>query len=247
MRKIGVLGGMGPEATIFFMQKMVDAVQARDDADHIPLLVDNNTQVPSRIKAILEGTGDDPGPVLADMAKRLVSGGADALVMPCNTAHYYAPQIVAATDAPFLNMVDLSCAYAAGLVPNAKVGLLGSPALAQVGVFEPALNTAGLSAVYAKDQARALATIRSIKAQGPSSDAARTLSEICAQMAEDEADVICICCTEYSLLASDIMASLPVFDTMQVLVSAAVTYSRTGVSSSGEINRATAQSGTRAL
>lgn len=58
MRRIGVLGGMGPEATIFFMQQVVDAVQARDDADHIPLLVDNNSQVPSRIKAILEGTGD---------------------------------------------------------------------------------------------------------------------------------------------------------------------------------------------
>lgn len=233
MRRIGVLGGMGPEATIFFMQQVVAAVQARDDADHIPLLIDNNTQVPSRIKAILEGTGEDPGPVLVDMAKGLVTAGAEALVMPCNTAHYYANQVAAATDRPFLNMVEMSCAEAARIAPGGKLGLLGSPALQQVGVFEAALAQAGLAPVYAKEQGRALATIRSIKAQGPSEFAAHTLSDICAQMVEDGADVICICCTEFSLLASDIAANVPMFDALQVLVSAAVEYSRSGVSSPG--------------
>lgn len=233
MRKIGVLGGMGPEATIYFMQQVVDAVAARDDADHIPLLVDNNTQVPSRIKAILEGGGDDPGPVLAQMARGLVGAGAEALVMPCNTAHYYADQVAKATGAPFLNMVDLACAEAAQMAPGGNVGLLGSPALQQVGVFDKALADAGLSPVYATEQGRVLATIRSIKSQGPSEFAAHTLSDVCAQMTADGADVICICCTEFSLLAAEIDAKVPVFDALQVLVSAAVEYSRSGVSSSG--------------
>ncbi|PRY73862.1 cysteate racemase [Marivita geojedonensis] len=232
MRRIGVLGGMGPEATIYFMQKVVDAVQARDDADHIPLLVDNNTQVPSRIAAILEGRGEDPGPVLAQMAKGLVAAGAEALVMPCNTAHYYADQVAAATDKPFLNMVEMACAEAARISPGGKVGLLGSPALQQVGVFERALADAGLSPVYASEQGRVLATIRSIKSQGPSEFAAHTLSDVCAQMEADGADVICICCTEFSLLTTDIVAKVQVFDALQVLVSAAVEYSRSGVSSS---------------
>lgn len=225
MRRIGVLGGMGPEATIFFMQQIVDAIQARDDSDHIPLLVDNNTQVPSRIKAILEGGGEDPGPVLVQMAKGLVGAGAEALVMPCNTAHYYAGQVAAATDVPFLNMVEMSCAEAAQIAPGGKVGLLGSPALQQVGVFEQALADAGLSPVYAAEQGRALATIRSIKAQGPSEFAAHTLSDICTQMVKDGADVICICCTEFSLLEQDIKAKVPMFDAMQVLVSATVAFS----------------------
>ncbi|WP_299792602.1 amino acid racemase [uncultured Marivita sp.] len=233
MRKIGVLGGMGPEATIYFMQQVVDAVQARDDADHIPLLVDNNTQVPSRIKAILEGGGEDPGPVLAQMARGLVGAGAEALVMPCNTAHYYAGQVAAATDMPFLNMIDLSCAEAARIAPGGKVGLLGSPALQQVGVFETALAGAGLTPVYAAEQGRALATIRSIKAQGPSEFAAHTLIDICTRMVTDGADVICICCTEFSLLAAEIDAKVPMFDALQVLVNATVEYSRSGVSSPG--------------
>ena len=232
MRKIGVLGGMGPEATIYFMQQVVAAVEAHDDSDHIPLLVDNNTQVPSRIKAILEGGNDDPGPVLSQMACGLVTAGAEALVMPCNTAHYYADQIATATDKPFLNMVDLSCIEAARVTPGGKVGLLGSPALQQVKVFEQALEHTGLTPIYAAEQGKALATIRSIKAQGPSEFAAHTLSDICAQMAHDGADVICVCCTEFSLLTSDINAKLPMFDTLQVLVSAAVEYSRSGVSSS---------------
>lgn len=233
MRKIGVLGGMGPEATIYFMQQVVDAVAARDDADHIPLLVDNNTQVPSRIKAILEGGGEDPGPVLAQMARGLVGAGAEALVMPCNTAHYYAGQVAAATDVPFLNMIDLSCAEAARIAPGGKVGLLGSPALQQVGVFETALAGAGLTPVYAAEQGRALATIRSIKAQGPSEFAAHTLTDICTRMVTDGADVICICCTEFSLLAAEIDAKVPMFDALQVLVNATVEYSRSGVSSPG--------------
>lgn len=233
MRKIGVLGGMGPEATIYFMQQVVDAVQARDDADHIPLLVDNNTQVPSRIKAILEGGGEDPGPVLAQMARGLVGAGAEALVMPCNTAHYYAGQVADATDMPFLNMIDLSCAEAARIAPGGKVGLLGSPALQQVGVFETALAGAGLTPVYAAEQGRALATIRSIKAQGPSEFAAHTLTDICTRMVTDGADVICICCTEFSLLAAEIDAKVPMFDALQVLVNATVEYSRSGVSSPG--------------
>ncbi len=228
MRKIGVLGGMGPEATIYFMQQVVDAVQARDDADHIPLVVDNNTQVPSRIKAILEGGGEDPGPVLAQMAKGLVGAGAEALVMPCNTAHFYADQVTEATDKPFLNMVDMACAEAARIAPGGMVGLLGSPALQQVGVFEAALAKVDLNPVYASEQGRMLATIRSIKAQGPSEFVAHTLSDICTQMVADGADVICVCCTEFSLLAKEIEAKAPLFDALQLLVGAAVAFSRSG-------------------
>ncbi|MEH6740448.1 MAG: aspartate/glutamate racemase family protein, partial [Sulfitobacter sp.] len=89
-RTIGVLGGMGPEATILLQRKVLDAVLARDDSDHIPLVIDMNPRVPSRIAHLLEGTGEDPGPILAAMAERLQNAGCAALAMPCNTAHHYA-------------------------------------------------------------------------------------------------------------------------------------------------------------
>src|ERR1700723_1217369 len=94
-RRVGILGGMGPEATVLLMRKVIAAVPAKDDRDHVSLIVDQNSQVPSRIKHLVESTGEDPGPVLAEMAKRLERSGAKALAMPCNTAHHYAADIAA--------------------------------------------------------------------------------------------------------------------------------------------------------
>ena len=112
MRTVGILGGIGPEATVLLMKRLLKAVEARDDADHIPLIVHQNPGVPSRIRRLIEGTGEDPGPVLAQMARDLQAAGAEALAMPCNTAHAYAPQIMAATPLPFLDMRATTAAWA---------------------------------------------------------------------------------------------------------------------------------------
>jgi aspartate racemase len=151
MKTVGILGGMGPEATVALMSRVIAAVPARDDADHVPLLVDQNTQVPSRIAALIDGVGADPGPVLAGMAQRLQVAGAQALAMPCNTAHHYAPLIRSAATVPFLDMVGLSVVRVAALGVG-TMGLLGSPALRRVGVYDAACANAGLQVVYLTDE-----------------------------------------------------------------------------------------------
>ena len=75
-RRVGILGGMGPQATVLLMERLIAATPATDDADHIPLIVDQNPQVPSRIRHLIEGTGEDPAPTLAAMAGRLAAAGA---------------------------------------------------------------------------------------------------------------------------------------------------------------------------
>ena len=106
---IGILGGMGPEATILLQQRVMSALPtAEDDGDHIPLLIDMNPQVPSRIDYLINRQGANPGPILAQMAKRLETAGAGALAMPCNTAHHFAETIRSAVDIPFIDMVSLS-------------------------------------------------------------------------------------------------------------------------------------------
>jgi len=77
-RVVGVLGGMGPDATVDFMSKVIAATPAEKDQDHVHMIVDHNPKVPNRQAAILDG-GEDPGPALADMAVRLESAGADFL------------------------------------------------------------------------------------------------------------------------------------------------------------------------
>ena len=104
---VGILGGMGPEATVDLMQRIIRLTPALDDADHIRCIVDNNPKVPSRIKAIIEGGGEDPGPCMAEMGRRLESWGADFLVIACNTAHFYYDAVRDAVTIPVINLIDL--------------------------------------------------------------------------------------------------------------------------------------------
>ncbi len=218
-RRVGIIGGMGPEATVLLMQKIIAATPARDDADHIPLIVDQNPQVPSRIKRLIEGTGDDPAPVLADMARRLVVAGAQALAMPCNTAHHYAPAIRAAVGVPFIDMIALSVARAVAMAADGQVGILASPAVRRVGLFDTALAEHGLTAVYASDEDAMLAAIRRIKAEGPAPQSRAALFDASAQMLDQGATVQLIACTEFSLIADATAPGAQAFDTLDQLVS----------------------------
>ncbi len=215
MKPVGILGGMGPAATILLMSKVLDAVPARDDADHIPLIVHQNPAVPSRIRALIDGNGTDPGPVLAAMAGDLARAGARALAMPCNTAHHYAPAIAAATDLPFLNMVQLTAAHLSGL-GEGRIGMLASPAVRLTGVFEATFAQYGLRAVYPDDDAAILSIIRAVKS-GAAVDPSGLWSQAAEMMAAG-CDHMLVACTELSLLIPDAPPGLPVTDSLDCLV-----------------------------
>lgn len=226
---VGILGGMGPEATILLMQKVVAAVDARDDADHIPLLVDQRPQVPSRIRFLLERRGEDPGAMLAGMAARLEAAGAAAIAMPCNTAHHFAPAIRAAVTVPFLDMVALSVARAAVQTEAAgTVGILASPAVRRVGLFDAPLAAAGLRALYAADDDAMLTAIRRIKAGDTGSAARDALRSASLRLLDLGAHVQMIACTEFSLIADAAAPGAHAFDTLDCLVAAIVRFSQDG-------------------
>lgn len=233
LRPVGVLGGMGPEAALLFMQRVLAAVSAEDDADHIPLLVDQNPQVPSRIAALIEGKGTDPAPVLAAMAKRLETAGAQGLVMPCNTAHAYAPVIQMAVGIPFLSMVGTTTEAIAKLYPKAKIGMLASPAVKRAAVFDPAFQANGLTPLYAEDQDALLSAIRQLKRDGNDPSAKETALRMAKALYAQGADVVLVGCSEFSMLTQDIAAQMPVIDSLDVLVSATVTFSQFGDSAAG--------------
>ncbi|MEM8587816.1 MAG: amino acid racemase [Pseudomonadota bacterium] len=224
-RRIGVLGGMGPEATVLFMSRVITLTPARDDRDHVPLIVDDNTQVPSRIKALIEKTGEDPAPVLAEMARRLEAVGAEALAMPCNTAHHFAPAIVDAVDIPFLNMVDLAVERVAPLAQaNKRVGLLASPAVRLIGLFDRPFAERGISLLYPDDDDRLLAAIRAIKVDSTDASAVQTLRAAAAELTAKGAEVLVIACSEFSIIADTVESSVAVVDTIDVLAQAAIDF-----------------------
>lgn len=222
MRLTGILGGMGPEATVLLMQKLIEAQPAEDDADHIPLIVFSNPQVPSRIKALIERTGPSPAPVLADMARRLEAAGAEALAMPCNTAHAYAAEIRAAVGIPFLDMVAETAGHLARRHgPGTRVGLLASPAVHLAAVFDAPLAARGLTPVYPRDEAPLLALIRAVKAGRTGTAERAELARLATTLTEDQGcAAILVACTELSLLTGGLPAGLDWTDSLDCLVEA---------------------------
>jgi aspartate racemase len=210
---------MGPEATVLLMQKVMAAVSARDDADHIPLIVHQNPGVPSRIRRLIDGVGEDPGPVLVGMARDLQAAGADALAMPCNTAHAYASQIVAATPLPFLDMRAATVAT----LPKGRIGMLASPAVRITGAFDAAFAGAGLTPVWPEDEGPVLALIRAVKAGNTGQVAEGALATLAAQAAR-MSDHLLVACTELSLLTGAIRQ--PYTDSLDCLVTAIVGFAR---------------------
>lgn len=226
MRLVGVLGGMGPEATVLLMQKVIALRAGGGDGDHVPLLVHQNPRVPSRIAALIEGTGESPAPVLAGMARVLEAGGAEALAMPCNTAHAYAGAIRGAVSIPFLDMITLSTAALAA--KGRRIGMLASPAVHRARVFDAAFAEAGLEIVLPEDDAPVLDLIRAVKAGRAGSAEGAALAGLAEGLVARGADHIAIACTELSLLTPHLPPGLPWTDTLDCLAEAIVQFSLTG-------------------
>lgn len=153
---VGILGGMGPAATLDLVDKILRHTPATRDQDHLRILVDINPKVPDRVAAIL-GPGEDPAPVMVEMARGLERMGAQLLAIACNTAHYYWQAVQDAVRVPVLHMIRETVRYLAGLdtVPR-SVGLLASTALSKVGLYQQALREAGIATVLPSDAAQEL-------------------------------------------------------------------------------------------
>ena len=224
-RPIGILGGMGPEATILLQRKLIEAVPARDDSDHIPLLIDMNPQVPSRIAHLIDGKGEDPGPTLAAMARGLEVMGAVALAMPCNTAHHYAGYITEAVEIPLLNIVEIACDHARDtLAEGDRVGMLASPAVRITRLFDEALERRGLTALWPEDEAPLLAAIRDIKTKGATDFAREALNAASAGLAARGAAFQFVGCSEFSLIADSVAEGVQGVDTIDLLTEAIVRF-----------------------
>ena len=225
MKTIGIIGGMGPEATVLLMQKLLVPAHATDDADHIPLIVHQNPAVPSRIRRLIDGSGADPAPVLTQMAQDLAAAGAQALAMPCNTAHAYAAQIAAATPLPFLDMRTATFDHLRGILPPGKrIGMLASPAVRMARVFDAPFAASGLQPVYLPDDADLLALIRQVKAGDTGSEAQSEMTRI-AQRLAGHSDHLLIACTELSLLTS-VISGMAWTDTLDCLTDSIVRFAK---------------------
>ncbi|MBR2338779.1 MAG: amino acid racemase, partial [Clostridia bacterium] len=144
-RAIGIIGGMGPMATLDLFGKVIAHTDARSDAEHIRVYMDCHTGIPDRTRAILHG-GESPVPYIVESAKKLASIGAELLLIPCNTSHYYYAQICEESPVPVMNMIreTVQSLYSDGVQ---RVGLLATDGTLQAGVYQQELTARGIDTV----------------------------------------------------------------------------------------------------
>lgn len=216
---VGVLGGMGPEATVDFMSKVIALTDAGTDQAHIRMLVDHNPKVPDRQAAIVSG-GPEVGRALAEMAQKLEAAGADFLVMVCNSAHAFLDPIRQATGIPFVSIITESVRTIPARLPGAhRVGVLATDGLQEAGLYQEALTDAGYVPVLLQpDGLRDLmALIHRIKAGDRAEEVGWAMSDLASSLIADGAETIIAACTEIPLVLGPDALSVPLIASTDVL------------------------------
>ncbi len=212
-------------ATAYFLQRVIARTPAHDDCDHVPMLIDNDPTVPSRIEYLINQRGIDPAPTLVKMAQRLEHLGCEALAMPCNTAHYFAAAISSSVTIPFHNMIDLSIAHVAQLTTGPSVGLLASPAVRMTGLFEDAARRHDLQIVYPKSNDDLLHCIQLVKQGGDLQSARTTLRAVARRLVDRGTGQLVIACSELSCIGDALGNDYSIVDTIEVLAETVVSWS----------------------
>lgn len=198
-RLIGILGGMGPAATLDLQQKILHATAAERDQDHVPTIVWNVPQLPDRLAAIF-ADGPSPLPDLIHAARIMQSAGATAIAMPCNTAHYWAADLQAALDIPLLHIADavLDALPAA----TRRLGLLSTPATVKAGFYQERFGRRGIDTLLptAEESEVLMQAIRAVKAGHPEAGREPFLRVAHALLGQG-ADSLLLACTELPLLS----------------------------------------------
>ncbi len=212
----GIAGGMGPLATIELMRLVMEETPATCDQEHIPLLVYSNPQVPDRTKAIL-GEGPSPVKALVESAQLLEKAGATFLAFPCNTAHYFLPEVEVRVSVPIIDMIE-ETAIEVEKAGVAKIGILATDGTIKTGIYQKALKRRGIEAEI-PDEKRQLAVMEAIygvKAGYDLKDAERILEPVLIYMSE-RVDAVIAGCTELPMLLRGPAHGLVVIDTLRVL------------------------------
>jgi len=226
---VGILGGMGPEATIDLFTKIVKGTKARKDQDHLRILIDNNPKVPDRTLAI-EGKGRSPLPQLVRSAKVLQRAGADFIVIPCVTAHHYHEPLQKKIKIPILHLVELTVRHIRTRLKGVtKVGLLATTGTIRTGLFQTFFSHTGIQllvpaseiqknyvmkAIYGKD---------GIKAIGMSENSKRLICRASERLIHQGAQAIIAGCTEIPLVLKEgDLPPVPVIDPISILAKAAI-------------------------
>lgn len=228
LRMLGVLGGMGPAATADFIAKLIARSNAAQDDEHVPCIVSNDPRIPDRTTAYLERREADVLDALVRRLHWLEEAGAEAIAMPCNSAHHWAEALERRARAPLLHIADASLAAVRSTLPDARrVAIMATPVTVRSGFYQRRMAALGLEHHEIGDDllsAQIVPGIRLVKA-GDVAGAAIVLRAAVDAVIESGADAVLLACTEIPIaLAGQIDPRL--IDTNAALADACVAWAR---------------------
>lgn len=220
-KTLGIIGGMGPGATALLFQKIIDYTDASVDSEHIHIIIDNNPMIPDRTEAILK---KDNAPVfhICESGKRLEQCGAELILIPCNTSHYFYPLIQQNLKVPVINMLEetakecTACGYT-------KVGVLATTGTRNTEIYDKALQKFRIEAVYPDEKGQELVMdiiYNQVKAGNPAD--ASILKEQLEKMSEEGVQAFVLGCTELPFALKDGDYGYRFIDTLEVLAKSAI-------------------------
>lgn len=223
---IGVLGGMGPDATVTMFQNILRATPAHSDQEHLRILIYNNPKIPDRTAAIC-ADGADPLPALIESARLLERAGVDLIVIPCVTAHYFYEGIQAAITVPVLHIVQETLKFASFQHPDCKkIGLLSTMGTVQTGLFPRFAEQWGITIIVPPQeliQNVVMRAIYRIKAGELSGEPTTLLQQAAVSLIQAGAQALIAGCTEIPLALGPNDVSVPFFDPLKILAQTVVT------------------------
>ncbi|MGN0478828.1 MAG: aspartate/glutamate racemase family protein [Hominenteromicrobium sp.] len=222
MNSFGIIGGLGPMATAYLLELIIDMTDAKTDQEHLDAIIFNRPSVPDRTAYILDPTKPSPVPPMIDMAKKLEALGVCAIGTPCVTAHSFHEALQSSVHVPFINMVQETAAY----LRNAgckKAGIMATTGTVHNGLFQRALSEAGLSYALPDDamQQHVMSLIYDCVKAGEPADMEK-FRMVSDTLRREGCDAIILGCTELSIIKRDNAIGSGYLDALEVLAHAAI-------------------------
>ncbi len=218
---VGIIGGMGPGATALLFQKLIDYTDAENDAEHIHIVIDNNTAIPDRTAAILNGE-NTPAISICESGRKLERFGAELILIPCNTSHFFYDEIQSGLQVPVVNMLAETAKVC---MENgwSKVGVLATTGTCRTNIYEKELQKVGIQAIYPdKDgQERVMEIIYDQVKAGKTINAS-VIDETLKKMSDEGAQAFILGCTELPFAIQQGYLGYEFVDSLDVLAKRAV-------------------------
>ena len=222
----GVLGGMGPLATVDFMSMVIDLCPIVTEDDHVRLLVDQNPHIPNR-QIVSNIKSKNIGSMLADGALKLQNAGADFIVMPCNTAHMFSDDIKTRVNIPFIHIVDETINEITEYFPEKKsVGIMATSACINAKIYQDGLtvNNKKFHLPSESYQDECMKSIFDIKEGTEISNPADSMYKVANHLTEKGAEILIAGCTEIPLVLKNEDLNVPLISSTEVLAIKTIEY-----------------------